>query len=210
MCLIGGSKLSTKVKLLKNLVKKVHKLALGGGIAGAFLSFLGNKTLKIFDPKEYENDVAEIIENASQYNCELIMPIDFSALINDHDSFKHAIISSENDGASIFDIGPASVDLFKKNIRGSKILLWNGPVGLFERAPFNFGTMSIAKEVAQLTREKQLISIIGGGDTGFAMSKFGVAQDMSHISTAGGAFLSYIEGSELPGIEAMKDAYVLE
>ncbi|MDR1375824.1 MAG: phosphoglycerate kinase [Holosporaceae bacterium] len=210
MCLIGGSKLSTKVKLLRNLVKKVRKLALGGGIAGAFLSFLGNKTLKIFDPKEYEKDVAEIIENARQYECELIMPIDFSALINDRDSFKHAIISSENDGASIFDIGPASVDLFKKNIRESKILLWNGPVGLFERAPFNFGTMSIAKEVAQLTREKQLISIIGGGDTGFAMNKFGVAQDMSHISTAGGAFLSYLEGSELPGIEAMKDAYVLE
>ncbi|MDR3187367.1 MAG: phosphoglycerate kinase [Holosporaceae bacterium] len=209
MCLIGGSKLSTKVKLLKNLVKRVHKLALGGGIAGAFLSFLGNKTLKIFDPKEYESDVAEIIENARQCGCELIMPIDFSALINDRDSFRHAIISCEKDEASVFDIGPASVDLFKKNIGESKMLLWNGPVGLFERAPFNFGTMSIAKEVAQLTREKRLISIVGGGDTGFAMSKFGVAQDLSHISTAGGAFLSYIEGSELPGVEAMKDACVL-
>ena len=210
MCLIGGSKLSTKINLLKNLVKKVNKLAFGGGIAGAFLSFTGNKMLKIFDPKEYENDVIEVIENAKIYNCELIMPTDFSALINDRDSLKHAIISSENDEASVFDIGPESVDLFKKNIRESKTLFWNGPVGLFERAPFNFGTMSIANEVARLTKEKQLTSIIGGGDTAFAMSKFGVAKDISHISTAGGAFLSYIEGSELPGISAMKDAYILE
>jgi phosphoglycerate kinase len=137
------------------------------------------------------------------------MPTDFSALINNNESFQHAIISSEDNSASIFDIGPTSVELFKKNIRESKMVLWNGPLGLFERAPFNFGTMSIAKEIAQLTKEKKLTSILGGGDTGFAINKFGVAGDMSHVSTAGGAFLSYIEGGQLPGIEAMHDAYVL-
>jgi phosphoglycerate kinase len=168
------------------------------------LAFWGNKTLKIFNSKEYESDIDEIVENARKHNCELIMPVDFSALINDQETFKHVIISSEDNSASVFDIGPASVELFKKHIRESKTILWNGPVGLFEKAPFNFGTMSIAQEIAKLTKERQLVSIIGGGDTSFAIKQFGVSQDMSHVSTAGGAFMSYIEGSPLPGIEAMK------
>ncbi|MDR2766436.1 MAG: phosphoglycerate kinase [Holosporaceae bacterium] len=209
MCIIGGAKLSTKVQLLKKLVTKVDRLALGGGIAGAFLAFFGNKNLKIFDPQEYERDVVDVIKNAKENGCELIMPIDFSALIQDSDSFKHAIISSEDNRASVFDIGPGSVELFKKNIAESRTLLWNGPVGLFERAPFNFGTASIAKEVARLTREGRLVSIIGGGDTGAAMGKFGVAEDMTLVSTAGGAFLAHIEGRRLPGIEAMEDALQL-
>ena len=209
MCIIGGSKLSTKVSLLKNLVKKVDKLALGGGIAGAFLAFLGNGSLKIFDPKEYRNDVIEIINNAKEYHCELIMPTDFSALISDRDTFEHTIISTEANNASIFDIGPESVELFKKHIAESKVVLWNGPVGLFEKAPFDFGTRILGEFVAQRTRENQLLSIIGGGDTGFAMKKFKVAHDISYISTAGGAFLSYLEGNELPGLAAMKDADML-
>lgn len=209
MCIIGGSKLETKVKLLKNLVKKVDKLALGGGIAGAFLAFLGNGALKIFDPKEYRDDVVEIIKNAKECNCELIMPTDFSALISDNDAYKHTIISSETGNASIFDIGPESVELFKKHIDESKVILWNGPVGLFEKAPFDFGTRVLAEHIAQRTREKHTTSIIGGGDTGFAMKKFKVAHDMSYISIAGGAFLSYLEGSELAGITAMQDAYTL-
>ena len=209
MCIIGGSKLATKVKLLKNLVKKVDKLALGGGIAGAFLAFLGNGALKIFDPKEYRDDVIEIIKNSKEHNCELIMPTDFSALISDNDTFEHTIISSEGSNASIFDIGPESVELFKKHINESKVVLWNGPVGLFERAPFDFGTRVLGEHIAQRTRENHLTSIIGGGDTGFAMKKFKVCHDMSYISTAGGAFLSYLEGSELAGLTAMQDAYTL-
>ncbi|MCR5225004.1 MAG: phosphoglycerate kinase [Alphaproteobacteria bacterium] len=210
MCIIGGSKLSTKIKLLKNLVKKVDKLALGGGIAGAFLAFLGNGALKIFDPKEYRDDVVEIIENAKEHHCALIMPTDFSALISDRDTIEHSIISSEESNASIFDIGPESVELFKRHINESKVVLWNGPVGLFEKAPFDFGTRILAEHIAQRTRENHLTSVIGGGDTGFAMKKFKVCHDMTYISTAGGAFLSYLEGSELAGITAMQDAYTLE
>ena len=209
MCIIGGSKLSTKIKLLKNLVKKVDKLALGGGIAGAFLAFLGNGALKIFDPKEYRNDVMEIIDNAKAHNCELIMPTDFSALISDQDTIEHSIISSEASNASIFDIGPESVELFKRHINESKVVRWNGPVGLFEKAPFDFGTRILAEHIAQRTRENHLTSVIGGGDTGFAMKKFKVCHDMTYISTAGGAFLSYLEGSELAGITAMQDACTL-
>jgi phosphoglycerate kinase len=209
MCIIGGAKLSTKINLLKNLVKRVDKLALGGGIAGAFLSFLGNSSLKIFNLREYKNDVMEIIENSRRYNCELIIPVDFSALVSSGGAFHHAIVSSENDNATIFDIGPGSVELFKRHVRESKMVLWNGPVGLFEKAPFDFGTISIAKDVAQLTQDGKLISIIGGGDTSFAMNKFNISRDLSYVSTAGGAFLSYLEGTKLPGLQAMKDPYIL-
>lgn len=208
MCIIGGSKLSTKINLLKNLTKKVDKLALGGGIAGAFLSLGKNNALKIFDPKEYEKDVLEILENAKQYNCELIMPIDFSALIHEKDILDHTIISTEENNATVFDIGPESVNLFKKHLDESKTILWNGPVGLFERVPFDFGTRSIAEHIGQLTENSKIKSIIGGGDTGFAMKKFGVNKQMSYISTAGGAFLTYLEDTELPGITAVKDCAV--
>ncbi|MDR0678007.1 MAG: phosphoglycerate kinase [Holosporaceae bacterium] len=209
MCIIGGTKLSTKINLLKNLVKQVDKLALGGGIAGAFLSFLGNSSLKIFDSEKYKKDVKEIIENSRHHNCELIIPTDFSALVNSEGAFHHAIVSSENNNTTIFDIGPGSVKLFKRHVRESKMVLWNGPVGLFEKAPFDLGTMSIAKDVARLTRNGKLTSIIGGGDTSFAMNKFKISQDLSYVSTAGGAFLSYLEGTELPGIKAMRDPYIL-
>ncbi|MDR0968608.1 MAG: phosphoglycerate kinase [Holosporaceae bacterium] len=205
ICIIGGAKLSTKIKLLKNLVKKVDKLIIGGKIVEAFLAFQGNSSFKLVDLGEFKEDVAEIIANARQRGCELIMPIDFSAMICENGVFHHAIVSSESDVATIFDIGPASIELFKRHIEKSKIVLWNGPVGLFEKAPFDRGTAAIAQLVAKLTRERKLLSIIGGGDTGFAMNKFNAAQDMTYVSTAGGAFLSYLEGSELPGIAAIPD-----
>ena len=209
MSIVGGAKLSTKINLLKNLVKKVDKLALGGGIAGAFLAFQGDSSLKVFDPGEYKSDIIEILENAKECGCEIILPIDFSALISDSNENNSAIISSGATNTSVFDIGPASIDLFKKHIMESSTILWNGPVGLFEKAPFDFGTMSLAKEVGRLSREGKITSIVGGGDTGFAMNKFGVADDLTYQSTSGGAFLSYLEGTELPGITAMKEACVL-
>lgn len=205
ICIIGGSKLETKVALLKNMVQKVDKIALGGGIAGAFLSYFGNSTFKIFNPKEYSEDVQEIIKKAKECGCELIIPVDFSALIHNSESLGHAIISSGDGNASIFDIGPSSVKLFEKQISESKMVMWNGPVGLFEKSPFDFGTKKLANHIARLTREGKIISIIGGGDTGSAMKKFGVDKDMTYLSTAGGAFLMYLEGTVLPGIAAIED-----
>ncbi len=203
MAIIGGSKLHSKVALLKALVKDVDTLALGGGIAGAFLAHLGNSTLKIFDPKEFEDDVQEIISNAKQHNCELLMPIDFSALISSDSGVDCAIISSEHDQASVFDIGPQTVKLFQEYIAQSKTVLWNGPVGLFEKMPFDYGTKALAQFIAQRTQENELTSIVGGGDTGFAMKKFGVFDKISYVSTAGGAFLSYLEHNEFPGLTAV-------
>lgn len=205
ICIIGGSKLATKVALLKNMVQKVDKIALGGGIAGAFLSHFGNSTFRIFNPKEYADEVAEIVENAKKHNCELIMPVDFSALIHNNDNLGHAIISSGDGSTSIFDIGPSTVKLFEKHISECKMVMWNGPVGLFERSPFDFGTKKLANYIARLTREEKITSIIGGGDTGNAIKRFGVEKDISYLSTAGGAFLMYVEGTRLPAIAAMED-----
>ncbi|MBO7537361.1 MAG: phosphoglycerate kinase [Alphaproteobacteria bacterium] len=202
MAIIGGSKLSTKIKLLKRLVTKVDKLALGGGIAGAFLSYFKNDISGIFEFGEYEADVKEIVENAKKFGCELIVPTDFSALISTKSD--HAIMRSEDSNTTVFDIGPDSVKLLEDHILTSDMVLWNGPVGLFERSPFEFGTKTIAEFIAERTQNHHLISIIGGGDTGFAMKKFGVADKMTCISTAGGAFLNYVENEDCLALEAIR------
>ncbi len=207
MSIVGGAKLSTKVNLLKNLVKKVDKLALGGGIAGAFLAFQGNTALKIAAQKEFEKEVVEIVGNAKECGCELIFPVDFNALMSESDA--NSIITADGLNASIFDIGPDSVKLFLKHIRESATVLWNGPVGLFEKTPFDFGTRAIGEEIARLTKEGKIVSIVGGGDTAFAMNKFGLSKDLTYQSTSGGAFLAYLEGSKLPGLVAMRDALSL-
>jgi phosphoglycerate kinase len=207
MSIVGGAKLSTKVNLLKNLVKKVDKLALGGGIAGAFLAFQGNTSLKIAAQKEFE-EVIEIVGKAKECGCKLIFPVDFSALMSENN--ENSIITVDGLNASIFDIGPESVKLFLRHIRESATILWNGPVGLFEKTPFDFGTRSIGEEIARLTREGRIVSIVGGGDTGFAMNKFGFSKDLTYQSTSGGALLAYLEGNKLPGLMAMKDAFSLQ
>lgn len=202
MAIVGGAKLSTKVNLLKNIVKKIDKLAVGGGIAGVFLAFLGNTALKIDNQKQFEKDVIDIIGNAKEYGCELIFPDDFCALISDDNA--RTIISTDGLKASIFDIGPNSVQRFIEHIRSSTAVLWNGPVGLFETPPFDFGTKSLCKEIGYLTRGGKLTSIVGGGDTVYAVNKFCSAQDFTYQSTSGGAFLTYLEGGKMPGIVAMK------
>ncbi|MDR3155998.1 MAG: phosphoglycerate kinase [Holosporaceae bacterium] len=202
MAIVGGKKLWTKIKLLKKLVSKVDKLALGGGIAGAFMAFTGHKALKIFNQKDYDADIRELIDNASKNNCELIFPTDYSALIGEGETFEHTVIYDDSH-ASVFDIGPESVELIKRHINECATILWNGPLGLFEKSPFDFGTKALAEEVAELSRNGKVYSIVGGGDTYHAMKKFGLEKDFTHLSTAGGAFLAYIEGSELPGLAAM-------
>jgi len=131
------------------------------------------------------------------------MPIDFAALISSDDGVDCTIISSENDQASVFDIGPRTVELFQEHIAQSSSVFWNGPVGLFEKTPFDYGTKSLAQFLARQTQEKGLLSIVGGGDTGFAMKKFDVKDKLSYVSTAGGAFLSYLERGEFPGLDSV-------
>jgi phosphoglycerate kinase len=214
MSIVGGSKLSTKVKLLKNLTRRVNKLALGGGIAGVFLAFQDKIPIRISNLDSYANEIAAIVESAEKNGCELVLPVDFSALIGQH-CLSEAIMCVGGDNmhcleSAIFDIGPDSVDLFKRHLAASATVLWNGPLGLFEKAPFDFGTKSVAEEMARLSRERKLVSIVGGGETSFAMNKFGVADDLTHLSISGGAFLTYLEGGDLPGLAAMTNALPLQ
>ena len=202
IAIIGGAKLETKVKLLKKLVTKFNKLAISGGISGAFLPYLSDKSLNIFGLKEYSEDVVEIIRNAKNFVCELIIPTDFISLIStNHD---HAIISNPSSNVSVFDIGFDSIELMKKHISCCDKVLWNGPIGLFEHPPFEFGTKTIAEFIAERTQNHKLVSIIGGGDTGFAVKKFQVADKMTYVSTAGGAFLNYLENEDNPALEAIR------
>jgi phosphoglycerate kinase len=217
--IIGGSKLSTKIKLLKNLTRKVDKLVLGGGIVGVFVAFQNKIPLKILEQDSYAYCVADILDSAEKNHCELVLPVDFSALVSSQ-RLAEAVMCIETGTcccereakaveSAILDIGPNSVELFKKHLGESATVLWNGPLGLFEKAPFDFGTRSVAEEMARLSREKKLVSIVGGGETAFAMNKFGVTNDITHLSISGGAFLSYLEEGTLPGITAMADALSL-
>lgn len=206
MCIVGGSKLSTKINLLKNLTKKVDKLALGGKIAIAFLEAAGNSSVSVEEYAGFKEDIAEILDNSEKYGCELILPVDFTTL---SERIEPENILNAEVRESIVDIGPKSIDLFKKHIRESASVLWNGPVGLFEHSPFDFGTSSIAKEIAELTRAKRITSIVGGGDTVFALKKCGVTDSITYVSTSGGAFLTYLEGRELPALQCAHDAYKL-
>lgn len=205
MCIVGGAKLSTKIKFLKNIVKNIDKLAIGGRIAGVFLAFQNNDNFSEFRQEEFDYDIKEILYNSQKFECELILPVDFSALVENNKCVDNASYC----GHLVFDIGPKTVKLFKQHISESSSILWNGPLGLFEHPPFDFGTMSIAKEIAILSQKKEFISIIGGGDTAFAMNKFNLSNCMTHVSTSGGAFLAYLEGTELPGIQCMHNAYRL-
>jgi phosphoglycerate kinase len=208
MGIIGGAKLSTKINLLKKLVKNVDKLALGGSIAVAFLSHFKKLPKCPYSSDVYAEEISQITENAKKYGCELVMPVDF--LIADAKQRPCLMDASDVDTASIFDIGPRSVELFKHHLRECKIALWNGPMGMFEKEHYDQSTISLAQEISSLSKNGKLISIICGGDTTFAMNKFNVSQHISHVSTAGGALLSYLSDSELPGILAMTDPYVLQ
>ncbi len=202
MAIIGGSKLETKVKLLKKLVLKFNKLAIGGGISGAFLPYLTDKSLAALGLMKYSQDVREIMNNAKDSGCELIIPTDFISLIStNHD---YAVISNFNSNINVFDIGFDSIELMKKHISSCNRVLWNGPLGFFEHPPFDFGTKAIAEFIAERTQKHQLISIVGGGDTGFAIKKFQVMDKMTYVSTSGGAFLSYLENEDSPALEAIR------
>jgi phosphoglycerate kinase len=136
--------------------------------------------------------------------------MDFNAL-TDSGVCKNIIVSSNDIGTDtqMLDIGISSIELFRKHIRESSTILWNGPVGLFEKSPFDFGTRSLGEEIGHLSKEGKIVSIVGGGDTLFAMNKCNVSQFLTYKSTSGGAFLTYLEGSELPGISAMEDPFIL-
>jgi len=208
VAIIGGSKISTKLDLLNNLVCKIDTLVLGGGMANTFLHALGTPVGKSLCEREMSPQALEIIKTAQSRNCRIILPVDGIVAKEFKAGIAAETVGVDNippDGMML-DIGKGSVAIIADKLRTSKTVLWNGPLGAFEIPPFDAGTTALAKVVADLTAQGKLISIAGGGDTVSALAHAGVEGKMTYVSTAGGAFLEWMEGKELPGVRALEEA----
>src|SRR6266849_9679420 len=206
IAIIGGAKVSTKIDLLENLVTKVDALVIGGGMANTFLHAQGIGVGKSLAEKDLAATALRIIEKAEAANCAIILPVDavvafhFAASAPSH---AYGLDAIPPDGM-ILDVGPRSNQRIHAAIDDAATLVWNGPLGAFEMTPFDRGTMVAARHAAERTKAKKLISVAGGGDTVAALNQAGVAGDFSYVSTAGGAFLEWMEGKPLPGVEVLK------
>jgi phosphoglycerate kinase len=206
IAIIGGAKVSTKIDLLENLVTKVDALVIGGGMANTFLHAQGVGIGKSLAEKDLAATALRIIDRAEAANCAIILPVD--AVVAFHfaansPSHAYGLDAIPADGM-ILDVGPQSIVRIRAAIDDAATLVWNGPLGAFEMPPFDRGTMVAAKHAAERTKAKKLISVAGGGDTVAALNQAGVAADFSYVSTAGGAFLEWMEGKPLPGVEVLK------
>ncbi|HTB03317.1 MAG TPA: phosphoglycerate kinase [Bradyrhizobium sp.] len=206
IAIIGGAKVSTKIDLLENLVRKVDALVIGGGMANTFLHAQGVPIGKSLAEKDLAATALRIMEKAEAANCAIILPVDgvvafqFAAHAPSHAYGLDAIPAE----GMILDVGPQSIVRIIAAIDDAATLVWNGPLGAFELAPFDHGTVVAARHAAARTKAKKLISVAGGGDTVAALNQAGVAQDFSYVSTAGGAFLEWMEGKPLPGVEVLR------
>jgi phosphoglycerate kinase len=199
--IVGGAKISTKLDLLSNLVGKVDLLILGGGMANTFLAARGVAIGKSLVEAEMLDQARAIEATAKSKGCTIVLPVD--ALVAEKFGPGHAeTVSVDHIPADrmMLDIGPASIENINAKLKTCKTIVWNGPMGAFEIPPFDTGTVGVAKAVAALTKDGTLISIGGGGDTVAALAAAGVENDFTYISTAGGAFLEWMEGKVLPGV----------
>jgi phosphoglycerate kinase len=206
IAIIGGAKVSTKIDLLENLVTKVDALVIGGGMANTFLHAQGIGVGKSLCEKDLAPTALRIIEKATAANCAIILPVD--AVVAYHfaanaPSHAYGLDAIPADGL-ILDVGPQSISRIHAAIDDAATLVWNGPLGAFEMTPFDRGTMIAARHAAARTKAKKLISVAGGGDTVAALNQAGVGGDFSYVSTAGGAFLEWMEGKPLPGVEVLR------
>jgi phosphoglycerate kinase len=206
IAIIGGAKVSTKIDLLENLVRKVDALVIGGGMANTFLHAQGVGIGKSLAEKDLAATALRIIEKAEAAKCAIILPVDavvayqFAA---NTPSQAYGLDAIPADGM-ILDVGPQSIARIHAAIDDAATLVWNGPLGAFEISPFDHGTVAAAKHAANRTKARKLISVAGGGDTVAALNQAGVSGDFTYVSTAGGAFLEWMEGKPLPGVEILK------
>ena len=206
IAVVGGAKVSTKIDLLENLVSKVQALVIGGGMANTFLHAQGIGVGKSLCEKDLAPTALRILEKAETAGCAIILPVDATVAFKfeaNTPSQAYGLDAIPEDGM-ILDVGPQSIERIHAAIDDAATLVWNGPVGAFEIAPFDRGTVVAAKHAAKRTKEGKLISVAGGGDTVAALNHAGVADDFTYISTAGGAFLEWMEGKPLPGVEVLK------
>jgi phosphoglycerate kinase len=205
--IVGGAKISTKLELLGNLSKKVDFLIIGGGMANTFLAAKGFQIGKSLCEKDLLDTARDIIASAKQNGCEIILPVDTRVAqeFKAHAANRIAALDNVGDNDMILDIGPRSIAEAEALLGRIKTLVWNGPFGAFELEPFNTGTNAVAKLAGKLTASGDLLTVAGGGDTVAALNQAGVANQFSYISTAGGAFLEWLEGKKLPGVEALRE-----
>jgi phosphoglycerate kinase len=205
---VGGAKVSTKIELLQNLVARVEVLVIGGAMANTFLAAEGVTIGKsLYEPDHLET-ARKVVHMATESGAVLLLPTDVVVAKELKAGAAHRTVKTGDVAADemVLDVGPASIQSFKNRLITAKTLVWNGPFGAFETAPFDAGTVAAAKAVAEATKAGNLLSVAGGGDTVAALAHAGVEDDFSYVSTAGGAFLEWLEGKELPGVEALKTA----
>ncbi len=206
MGIVGGSKVSSKLELLSNLVTKLDKLAIGGGMANTFLFAQGHEIGISYAEKDMADTAREIIRLAGKNNCELLLPVDIvvAEVVQPGAPARVRGLGQVDEHERILDAGPETVARLGRAMETSATLIWNGPLGVFEMPPFDKGTVAAAKLAAGLAKAKKLIAVAGGGDTVAALNHAGVTGDFTFISTAGGAFLEWMEGKELPGVAALE------
>ncbi|MBR6689640.1 MAG: phosphoglycerate kinase [Clostridia bacterium] len=203
VAIIGGAKVSSKIAVLLNLLEKVDTIIIGGGMTYTFVKALGG-TIGNSILEEDKIEVAkEILAKAEEKGVKVVLPVDTVAAVDFAEDADSKVVESMNipDGYQGMDIGPKSIELFTEVIKGAGTVVWNGPVGVFEFKKFGAGTNAVAKAMAESNAE----TIIGGGDSASAVAKAGLEQEMTHVSTGGGASLEFMEGKELPGIVALND-----
>ena len=202
-CIIGGSKISTKIGIIKNLLPKFDNIVIVGGMANNIINFKGNEIGKSIREENCEDIVKEIFETSKKYSCNIIFPNDVlvGKSLDDKSSIK-GLNDIDNDDL-ILDIGPKTLNQIKNIIEMSKTILWNGPAGYFENSNFAKGSYEIAMAIINKNKNKSIYSVVGGGDTIAVINQISSIKNFDFVSTAGGAFLEYLEGKELPGIKAL-------
>jgi phosphoglycerate kinase len=206
MAIVGGSKISTKIKVLTNLIEKVDALVLGGGMANTFLAAEGKKMGKSLHEADMLDTARDIAKKCAARGCKLILPVDVVVAEKYGPSQATEVVAADAipDNQMALDLGPKTAEIIAKALEGMKTVVWNGPLGAFEIAPFEQATKTVAQAVAARTKAGQLRSVAGGGDTVAVLNMAGVTDSLSYVSIAGGAFLEWLEGIALPGVEALR------
>jgi phosphoglycerate kinase len=206
MAVVGGAKVSTKLDLLGNLVGKVDVLVIGGGMANTFLYAQGAEIGKSLAEREMADTARDILTKAKARHCKILLPTDavVATEFKANPATRTVVANAVPADQMILDVGPESVRAIVAAMKTCKTLVWNGPLGAFETPPFEQATVAVAQEAAALTKAKALLTVAGGGDTVAALAAAGVEAQFSYVSTAGGAFLEWLEGKELPGVAALR------
>ena len=202
-CIIGGSKILTKIGIIKNLIPKFNYIIIVGGMANNIINYKGyniGKSIKEFNCK---SAIKEIFNTSENHSCEIIFPEDVLVGKNMNDNSKVRELDDIEDDELILDVGPKTIQKVKNIIKISKTVLWNGPAGYFENPNFANGSYEIAKAIVEKYKKNSIYSVVGGGDTIALINQLNIIQSFNFVSTAGGAFLEYLEGKELPGIKAL-------